>query len=103
MVDDTSQVVQNAECYTINSATSLYSYSNRVRSTYTQIGGKWYKSAESTYITIPTGAYCVDFDTVATLSSNSQYYPIYLMIAFMLAVFTWFFAWSLFRRLFRWR
>lgn len=103
MVDDTSQVQKNAECYTINSATSIYSYSNRVRSTYTQIGGKWYKTAESSYLNLPTGAYCVDFNTISTLSSNAQFFPLYLSVAFALAVFVWFFAWSLFRRLFVWR
>lgn len=103
MVDDTGQIAPNADCYVINSPTSIYSYANRTRSTYTQIGGKWYKTAESDYLTIPSSAYCVPFNTIGTLSSNAQYLPIYYMIAFCLAVFTWFFAWSLFRRLFKWR
>lgn len=103
MVDDSGQIEQNAECYTINSPTSIYSYANRVRSTYTQIGGKWYKSAESTYISLPSGAYCVDYNTITTLSSNAQFLPIYYVIAFSLAIFTWFLCWWLFRRLFIWR
>lgn len=103
MVDDSSQIIQNAECYTINSPTSIYSYANRVRNTYTQIGGKWYKSAESSYLTIPSGAYCVPYNNIATLSSNAEFYPIYAMIAFELAIFTWFLCWWLFRRLFKWR
>lgn len=46
MKDDVSEIITNAECYTINSATSIYAYKNNTRETYTQIGGKWKKAVK---------------------------------------------------------
>lgn len=103
MKDDISEVINNASCYTINSQTSLYSYRNNVRSTYTQIGGKWYKTAESSYTSLPVNAYCVPYSTVSDLNSNAAFEPFYLFIAFCLAVFVWRFVYFIWSRLVRYR
>lgn len=102
MIDDSSQIIQNAECYTINSPTSIYSYANRVRSSYTQIGGKWYKTAESSYITIPSGAYCVSYNDITTLSSNAAFYPLYIFNVTVTAIMIFSFGiWLIFGRIFK--
>lgn len=103
MKDDISEVINNASCYTINSQTSLYSYRNNVRSTYTQIGGKWYKTAESSYTSLPSNAYCVPYSTVSDLNSNAAFEPIFVFIAFCLAIFVWRFVYFIWSRLVRYR
>lgn len=85
MYDDVS-AIPSTGCTTINSSTSIYNYSNNVRRTYTQIGGKWYYTANQTYNTLPSNAVCVDL-TDYLLSSNSQFEPIYMFMALIVAIF----------------
>ena len=67
-------------------AKNMYNYSNNVRRTYTQIGGKWYYTAYQTYNTLPTNAVCVNLSEYL-LSSNSQFEPIYMFMALTVAIF----------------
>lgn len=104
MTDDFSNLETNASCYTINSTTSIYAYRNNTRSTYTQIGGKWFKSTQSTYTNIPTGSVCYSYSDITGLNSNAVYYPFFVAIAFSLAVFVFLFAFKVFwDNLVRWR
>ena len=103
MTDDISEIVTNASCYTINSQTSIYSYSGNVRRTYTQIGGKWYQTAQTTYSSFPPSSYCVSYDTISDLNSNAAFEPIYDFIALILALFVWFFVYTLWSKLILWR
>lgn len=103
MKDDFSDLPTNASCYTLNSATSIYVYSNSVRYTFTQIGGKWYRTAQSNYYSVPDSAVCWSYSDITGLSSNAQFLPIYEGIAFLLALFVYALVWSLYRRLGKWR
>lgn len=103
MKDDFSEVINNASCYTLNSATSLYAYSNNIRHTYTQIGGKWYKTAETTYTNLPYNAYCLSYSSVTDLNSNAAFEPIFIFIGFVLAIFVWFIIYRLWSVLVRYR
>lgn len=91
MTDDFSDVAA-ANCYTISSPTTIYGYSNGVRTTYIQIGGKWYRTATQNYQTLPANSYCY---TSLNFNSNSQYEPIFYFISFCLvavAVFSFFYV-----------
>lgn len=103
MKDDFSELETNATCYTLNSATSIYSYRNNIRSTYTQVGGKWYKTATQSYTNLPTNTICFSYNDITGLSSNAQFSPIFEVIAFSLAVFVWFVVYRLISRLIKWR
>lgn len=103
MKDDISEIITNAQCYTLNSQTSIYSYSNNTRITYTQIGGKWYKTAQQTYTNLPVNAYCVSYNTISDISSYNYYLPIYEAIALVLALFVWFFVFKLVSKFIRWK
>lgn len=85
--DDISQIETGASCYTISNATTLYSYKNYNRYTYTQIGGKWYKTAQSAYNTIPSNIYCVDYSVIEGLSSKAEFIPIYATYALLISGF----------------
>lgn len=84
--DDISEIEQNATCYTINSQTSIYSYRNNTRSTYTQIGSKWYKTAQTTYTTLPNNIVCVPYSTLSELASNAQLTPIYTFCGLFISI-----------------
>lgn len=103
MKDDFSEVITNATCYTINNTTSIYAYRNNVRYSYAQIGGKWYKTAETSYSSVPATSNCYDFSSISSLSSRAEFYPIYMFIAFLLAVFVWRFIYFIWSRLVRYR
>lgn len=103
MKDDTTEIINNATCYTINSATSIYAYRNNVRNTYTQIGGKWYQTATITYTNIPSSSYCVSYSNITNLNSNAAFEPIFVFIGFCLAIFVWKFVYFLWSRLVRYR
>lgn len=96
MSDDFSEVITNASCYTINNQTTIYAYRNNTRYSYSQVGGKWYETATNTYTSIPVNSTCYSYANISTLSSYSYMLPIYYMIAFMLAVFVFFFAYRIF-------
>lgn len=103
MTDNFDDLETGASCYVLNNATSIYSYKSNSRKTYTLVGGKWYYTATSTYTSIPTSTVCWSYSDITKLSSNADMYPVYMFISFSLAVFTYFLAWYLFRRLFKWR
>lgn len=84
MNDDFSELETGSSCYAISSATSIYSYKNNTRSTYTQIGGKWLKTQQSTYNTIPTSSICFSYADITAINSKAEYAPIYEFIAFCL-------------------
>lgn len=103
MKDDFSSIETGSSCYVLNNATTIYSYKNSVRTTYIQVGGKWYKNAVSNYYDIPNNAVCWSYSDITSLNSNAAFEPIYLMIAFCLSIFVWFFVFRLVSKLFRWR
>ena len=103
MKDDTSEIINNATCYTLNNATSIYAYRNNVRSTYTQVGGKWYKTSETIYSSLPPSSYCLSYNYISDLNSNAAFEPIYVFIAFCLAIFVWKFVYFMLSRLVRYR
>lgn len=102
MKDDFTNLETGSQCYVLNNATTIYSYKGGVRKTYIQVGGKWIYNAQATYNTIPNNTVCISYNDITSLNSNSQFYPIYLMIAFELGICVWFLWFSVFRRLFRW-
>lgn len=101
MKDDFSNIPNNAQCYILNNATSIYVYGNSVRDTYTQVGGKWYKSATSSYITIPNNSVCWSYSDITSLNSKAEFYPIFYTIGFLLAVLAFRFIWRIVRPLFK--
>lgn len=103
MKDDVSEIINNATCYTLNNATSIYAYRDNVRNTYTQVGGKWYKTAETTYSSVPFSAYCLSYNDISDLNSNAAFEPIFVFIAFCLAIFVWKFVYFMWSRLVRYR
>lgn len=78
MTDDFSDV-SSATCYALSNSTTIYAYINGIRTSYYQIGGKWYRGNSQIYTNIPSGTYCY---TSLDFSSNSQLLPIYNAIAF---------------------
>ena len=97
MSDDVSSIPSTG-CNVLNSATTLYNYSNNSRRTYIQVGGKWIYTSQSSYSTLPSGAQCIDVDS---LNSRSEFYPIFIFIAFVLAVFVWVVVWKLIKPILR--
>lgn len=85
--DDVSQIETGATCYTISNATTIYSYKNNHRYSYTQIGGKWYKTAETAYSNLPSSSYCVDYSVLQGLSSKAEFIPIYATYALLISGF----------------
>lgn len=85
MLDDVSDIPTSG-CTVINSPTVIYNYSNNIRRTYTQIGGKWLYTAQATYTTIPNNSVCVDLSDYS-LSSYNYFYPIYMFMALAVALF----------------
>ena len=82
--DDVSEIITNATCYVINNQNSIYAYRNNTRSNYTQIGGKWFKTSEQTYTSIPTNNVCYSYSDIKELKSNAAFEPIFYAIAFSL-------------------
>lgn len=103
MKDDFSELETGASCYVLNSTTSIYSYKGGVRSSYVQVGGKWYKTAQTDYYSIPTASTCFSYSDITAINSKAEFAPIYEFIALILAVFVWWFVFKLVSRLFRWR
>lgn len=103
MTDDFTNIETGASCYVFSSPTTIYSYKANTRTSYIQVGGKWYKSSISSYYSIPDSAFCYTYDDITKVNTNAAYYPIFEFIALLLAVFVWFFVFRLFSRLIRWR
>lgn len=103
MRDNFDDLETGASCYVLNSSTSIYSYKNGVRKSYVQVGGKWYKAAQTDYYSLPTSSVCYSYSDITAINSKAEYFPIYEFIAIILAVFVWWFVFKLVSRLFRWR
>lgn len=103
MKDNFTELETGASCYVLNSSTSIYSYKNGVRSSYVQVGGKWYKTAQNAYSGLPSSSVCYSYNDITAINSKAEYFPIYEFIAIILAVFVWWFVFKLVSRLFRWR
>lgn len=97
MNDDVS-AIPSSGCNVLSSNQLIYNYNNGVRQTFINVGGKWIKSAETTYSYSPSGYECID---VGDLSSSADLYPIYIVIAFILAVFVWWLVWRLIKPILR--
>lgn len=97
MNDDVSDIPSTG-CNVISNSSTIYNYTSNTRKTFIQIGGKWFYTQSSTYTSIPTGYQCVD---ISSLNSKAEFYPIYILIALVLAVFVWWFVWRLIRPLMR--
>lgn len=93
MADDVSNIPSTG-CSVLNNSTSIYNYTNGVRTSYAQVGGKWYEQTQSSYINIPTGAHCLTSDELSSLNTNAAFFPIFEIIAFVLAFFVF---WLVFR------
>lgn len=103
MTDDISNIETGSSCYVVNNSTTIYSYKNNTRTTYIQIGGKWFKNATQTYTNIPTNTVCWVYNDIKSLSSNSQFFPMYEFIALCLAIFVWYIVFKLISRLIKWK
>lgn len=103
MKDDFSELPSNGSCYTLNSSSTIYVYRNNTRDTYTQVGGKWYKTATSIYSSVPSSSVCWNYSDITALNSKAEYFPIYEFIAVILAIFVWFFVYRLVARIVKWR
>ena len=101
MTDDFSELPNNATCYTINSTTSIYTYRNNVRDTYTKMGDKWLKTATQNYTNLPSNSVCFSYSDITAINSNAEFYPIYYTIGFLMAVFAFRFIWRVIRPLFK--
>lgn len=100
--DDVSEIETGASCYVLNSATSIYSYKSGSRKTYSEIGGKWFLSAESVYNTIPSNAVCWSYSDIAELSHFGYMEPVYISFSLIFGVFILIFSFMLlFRQFFR--
>lgn len=82
MNDDVSEIPSSG-CNVLNSSTVIYNYNNNVRRTFTNVGGRWIYSGQSTNSTTPLNAVCID---VLSLNSNAQFEPIYHFISLSLVV-----------------
>ena len=103
MTDDFTNLETGSSCYVLNNATSIYSYKGGTRKTYVQIGGKWFLSAQTTYYSVPDNAVCWSYSDISALNSNAEFYPLFMMCAFMLAVFVWYVVFKLITRLIKWK
>lgn len=99
MHDDVSSI-PNTGCNVLSNDSVVYNYHNNVRKTYIKVGSTWYYTSTSNFNSFPAGYQCVD---VSTFNSRAEFYPIYIFLAFILAIFVWFFVWRLIKPLIRWR
>ena len=103
MTDDFSEIDKNATCYTLNSATSIYSYRDYIRYSYTQIGGKWYKTGQTPYHDLPINTLCRTYDDITAINSKAEFAPVYAGIAFALVFVTLALFWATIRKITIWR
>lgn len=103
MKDDTSNIETGSSCYVVNNSTTIYSYKNNNRTTYIQIGGKWFKNAVQTYTTLPNNSVCWSYTDIESLNSNAELYPIFEFIALSLAFLVWYIIFKLISRLIKWK
>lgn len=100
--DDISNIETGASCYVLNSATSIHAYKNNTRKTYSEVGGKWFLSSQSTYTSVPSNSVCWSYTDIAKLSHYAYVEPIYYSFALMFSLFILIFSFMLlFRQFFR--
>ena len=83
--DDVSSIPKSG-CNVVNSKSVIYNYNNGVRSTFTEIGGKWIKTGETTYSYNPNGLVCITNTELENFSSYSYMTPVFYMVAFFLFI-----------------
>lgn len=103
MTDDFTNLETGASCYVLNSATSIYAYKSNIRSSYIQVGGKWFKTSQTNYNTLPSNTICFTYSDITAINSNAAFLPIYEFIAVCLAIFVWFVVYKIISKLWRWR
>lgn len=103
MTDDFSNLETGASCYAISNPTTIYAYKASTRTSYIQVGGKWYKGSTSSYNYIPDSYTCYSYSDITKINSNAAFYPQYMIFAFALAVFVWLVVFKFLGRLVKWR
>lgn len=103
MTDDFTGLINNASCYSVNNSTSIYAYRNNVRYSYTQIGGRWYETAQQTYTNIPSSTTCYTYSDITALNTFSYMQPIFYFIAFLLGILVWTMCFWMWSKLIHWR
>lgn len=103
MTDDFTNLETGASCYVLSNTTTIYSYKNNTRTTYIQVGGKWFLSAQTTYYSVPDNAVCWSYSDITKLNTNAQFYPEFMFIALAIAVFVWYIVFKLISRLVKWK
>lgn len=99
MTDDVS-AIPTSGCNILSNATTVNNYSNGVRRTYYQLGGKWVFASQQEYYNLPNNYVCVD---VSVFNSNAAFEPIFVGIAFCLVVFVYLLWFNIFKRITRWK
>ncbi len=82
MTDDTSNIPTTG-CNVLSNSETLYNYSNGVRKTFRQVGGKWLQTEHNNYQTLPSQYDCI---SVNELRSFAVYEPILYFISFALFI-----------------
>lgn len=99
MTDDISEIPATG-CNILSSPTTINNYSNGVRKTFYQLGGKWIYASQQQYTNLPNNAVCVD---VSVFNSNSAFEPVYYGISFLLLVCVIYLWYSVIRKVIKWR
>lgn len=95
MIDDFS-AIPTSGCNVLTSATALSNYNNGIRYDFVNISGKWVKTRESTYNSIPFGYVCNNLD----FTSYTYLEPFYQLSVIVMVVFVIYCVFKLFSNLF---
>lgn len=82
MTDDVS-AIPTTGCNVLSNSETLYNYSNNVRRTYRQVGGKWIFTEQTTYTQVPNQYQCISLND---LHSNAVFEPMLYFISFVLFI-----------------
>ena len=89
MVYDDVSDIPTQGCNVLTSENTLLHYSNNIRTTFVQVGGRWIKTRTDSYASMPSGYACID---VSVLSSNAHIVPLLYMCSFgLFLVCAWLF------------
>ena len=103
MKDDFSELINNASCYYISSENSLYAFRNSLRYRYAKLGAKWYLAEVSNYNIINSGYNCRSYDDIVNINSNVAFEPIFVFIALICVIFTYWLWFNVFKRITKWK
>lgn len=103
MTDDFSELINNASCYYINSENSIYAFRNSVRYRYAKLGAKWYLAETSNYYSISDSYNCRSYDDIVAINSKAEFEPIFVFIALICVVFTYWLWFNVFKRITKWK